>query len=105
MTLPNNVVDLENTAWSSVFEEVQLNVVPLQYLKSINIEFVNSNSWELKVTSAIRKQGWDYINNLLSDISLHYAGNLQNVEFQLDTLKIKSAVERAKRSFVKKRLY
>ena len=104
MTANGSLCTIASDPWDGVFEEVQLTVVPLQYLKSVVIEFTNKKSWELKITKDIRSKGWQHLTNLLRDISLHYKNNLQNIEFLIDTKKVKKTVEQAKRSFLKKRL-
>lgn len=104
MTASGSLRTLASDPWDGVFEEVQLTVVPLQFLKSVVIEFTNTKSWELKITNDIRSKGWKHLTSLLEDISMHYKNNLQNIEFLIDTKKVKKSVEQAKRSFLKKRL-
>lgn len=96
--LPKEVV----AHWPEVFEEVSLNVLPFLYLHSVVINFKDNKSWEIKLTTKIKKDGWDSFQQSLSELLTSYEDQIDDVDFKLDAVKVKKDVEKLTNKFLKK---
>lgn len=97
--LPDEVV----AYWPEVFEEVSLNVIPLLYLHSVVVNFKDTQAWEIKLTTKIKKEGWDSFQQSLSELLSTYEDHIDDVDFKLDAAKVKKDVEKLTNKFLKKR--
>jgi hypothetical protein len=98
-TLPKDVVD----AWPEVFAEIQLNVLPLKYLNAVMINFKDGKVWEVKITAEARRDGWQVFEKHLSELVKNYEDNIDNVDFKLDSVRVKKDIEKGTQQFLKKR--
>jgi hypothetical protein len=96
--LPNDVIEV----WPEVFEEVTLQSLPLLYLHSVVINFKDNKSWEIKLTTKIKKDGWDSFQQSLSELLTSYEDQIDDVDFKLDAVKVKKDVEKLTNKFLKK---
>jgi len=96
--LPKEVI----AHWPEVFEEVSLNVLPLLYLHSVVINFKDNKSWEIKLTTKIKKDGWNSFQQNLSELLTSYDEQIDDVDFKLDAVKVKKDVEKLTNKFLKK---
>lgn len=97
--LPRDVIK----GWPEVFGEVYLNVLPLRYLHTVLINFKDGKTWEIKITEKTRREGWDSFNESLADLISTYKENLDNIDFKLDTDRVKKDVQRSTQKFLKKK--
>lgn len=95
--LPKDVVD----RWPEVFGEITLNVVPLSYLNAIRITFKNHKVWEIEIKKDAREGGWDYLEQQIKDIVSEYESEIENIDFQLDTEKLKKDIVKNTNKFLK----
>lgn len=87
--------------WPEVFGEIQLNVVPLKYLSSIQIKFKDSKVWSITVGSKDKKDDWDRVEKNIHEVFQTYQDQIDNVDFKLDTEKIKKDIIRSTNKFLK----
>lgn len=85
--------------WPEVFEDISLNVIPLQYLDSIIVSFKNGKVWDVN----FRNKTYDTFELELKEWLLHYESEIDNVEFKLDTERIKKDVITNTNKFLKSR--
>jgi gas vesicle protein len=97
--LSKDVID----RWPEVFEGIQLNVVPLKYLNSIQIIFKNEKVWDIDVTSKRSEMTWQDVEKNIHQLFAEYQDEIENVDFKLDTEKLKSDIIRSTSRFLKKR--
>ena len=98
--LPKEVIE----HWPEVFGEVKLNVLPLKYLSAVLINFKDGKTWEVKVSAKAKQEGWDSFENSLTELFKTYENKIVDVDFKLDTKKIKTDVERKTQRFLKKKI-
>lgn len=89
--------------WPEVFGEVKLNVLPLGYLHSVLINFKDGKIWEIKVTAQTRTDGWLSFESNLRELMQGYGHQIDNVDFKLDTKRVRRDVTRSTDKFFKKR--
>lgn len=97
--LPKDVID----HWPEVFEGVTLNVLPLRYLHSIVVNFKDNSAWDIKITPAVRKGGWDSLQQTISDLIKDYENVIIDIDFKLDVDRIKKDIKRKTTKFLQKK--
>jgi hypothetical protein len=97
--LPKDVIE----HWPEVFGEVQLNVVPLRYLHTVLVNFKDGKTWEIKITAQVRRDGWTAFEKNLSEMLSNYEDAIDNVDFKLDTNKVRRDIESSTQRFLKKK--
>ena len=94
--LPKNVID----RWPEVFGEITCNVVPIHYLTTITITFKNGKVWEIVVDDK-KDDTWDFLESQVKEIVRQYETAIENVDFQLDTERIKKDIIKHTKKFLK----
>jgi len=89
--------------WPEIFDEVKLRVVPLEYLYSVLINFKDGKTWEIKITIEVRREGWTSFEKKLSELCKTYENSIEDVDFKLDTEKVKRDIKRSTKKFLKMR--
>jgi len=97
--LPKEVID----CWPEVFSEIQLNVLPLKYLNTVLINFKDGKTWEVKITAEAKKDGWTVFEKQLSELVKNYEDSIDNVDFKLDTARVRKDIEKASSQFLKRK--
>ena len=97
--LPKDVID----HWPEIFSEIQLNVLPIKYLNAVMINFKDGKTWEVKISAEARKEGWVVFEKQLSELVKNYEDNIENVDFKLDTIRVKKDIEKGTQKFFKKK--
>lgn len=96
---PKDVID----HWPEVFGEVTLNVIPLKYLDSITIKFKNNKVWEVNIKSKQAQDDWDSFERSLKEMLSTYENEIENVDFRLDTNRLKKDIINTTNKFLNKR--
>lgn len=94
--LPREVVE----QWPDVLEDVELEVVPVEYLSSIRITFDDGKVWEVDCYNNPEEID---IQDALEGILDEYEDEVVNVDFRLDTEKVKNDIKKRTAHFLKKR--
>jgi hypothetical protein len=98
-TLPKDVID----CWPEVFGEIKLNVLPLKYLNAVLITFKDGKIWEIKITAKTKRAGWSSFEKSLAELFKAYERQIDNIDFKLDTEKVKKDIEKTTHKFLKER--
>lgn len=97
--LPKDVIE----HWPEIFSEVNLNVLPFGYLNMVLINFKDGKTWEIKVTASVKRDGWEKFERNLSDLCKNYEDRIDNVDFKLDTIKVKNDIKKSTAKFLRKK--
>jgi hypothetical protein len=89
--------------WPEVFGEITLNVVPLKYLDSVTVTFKNKKVWEIKISAKQAQEAWDTFEMNLKEMLVSYESEIENVDFKLDTERVKKDMINNTNKFLKKR--
>lgn len=96
--LPRNVID----HWPEVFKDIEVKVVPLDYLDSIHVSFSNNDTWIIEFDKNTELTSAS-VSESLAQLFREYEDQIINVDFRLDTQKVKQDVQKRTRQFLKKR--
>ena len=98
--LPKHVIDI----WPDVFKDIDLKVVPLDYLHSIRVVFQDGKIWDIDIQNSKDEDGRQVnIKKELEDIFRQYERDISNVDFRLDTERVKRDIKKRTALFMKKR--
>jgi hypothetical protein len=97
--LPKDVI----AHWPEVFGEVKLNVVPLRYLHAVLVNFKDGKTWEIKITAKTKRDGWEAFEKNLAELFKTYDAKIDNVDFKLDTNRVRKDVEKGTEKFLKRK--
>jgi hypothetical protein len=97
--LPKEVIE----HWPEIFGEIKLNVLPLKYLHAVIVNFKDGKTWEIRVTAQVKKDGWESFEKNLSELVRNYEESIENVDFRLDTEKVKKDIKKSTDKFLKKK--
>lgn len=97
--LPREVIE----HWPEVFGEIKLNVVPLRYLHAVIVTFKDGKIWEIKMDEQGKNPDWDRLEKNIQEMIKTYEDNIENIDFRLDTDRIKKDVISASNKFLKKK--
>jgi len=94
--LPPEVVD----HWPEVFEDVDVEVVPVEYLHSVRVTFDDGITWNIDITQEEKSVD---VETALADLMEQYQDESTHVDFRLDTEKVKRDISKRTHIFMKKR--
>lgn len=97
-SLPKSVID----SWPDIFKDIRIDVVPIEYLDSVKVYFADGKIWEIDVKKSLTKPDLD-IETALEDLFDAYEESIINVDFRLDTAKVKHDIKKRTAIFMKKR--
>jgi hypothetical protein len=97
--LPKDVIE----HWPEVFSDIKLNVLPIRYLSKVLINFKDGKTWEIKITAKAKRDGWPVLERSLSDLCKTYGDGIDNVDFKLDSAKVRKDIEFSTQKFLKKK--
>jgi len=96
---PRDVID----HWPEVFGEITLNVIPLKYLDRIQIRFKNGKLWEIDMRSKRNESDWVSVEKSLKEMLASYESEIDNIDFKIDTERIKKDMIKNTNRFLKRR--
>lgn len=96
--LPKDVID----HWPEIFDDIDVKVVPLEYLDSIHVSFRNNDTWVIEFDKNEELTN-EIINESIDQLFEDYEDEIVNVDFRLDTAKVKRDIQRRTHQFMKKR--
>lgn len=98
--LPPEIVD----HWPEIFEDIEIKAIPLQYVRAINIQFLDGTAWIIDIKSkSINESNVEELEDELEALFEAYDDEIESVDFNLDTQKVKKDITSLTKSFIKKR--
>ena len=88
--------------WPEVFNDVTVNAIPIEYLLAIKVTFNDGKKWEIKVKNNRKKLTNAGLEKTLNELFKTYTNSIKNVDFRLDTEKVKRDIEKRTKKFFKK---
>lgn len=95
------VQKIEDEEWGKILEEIDLQFLPIEYLKTIIITFEDKTIWEIDLQHSRRTQTEEKIEQTLDELFDEYEGDISNLDFQLDIEKIKRYLNKRVSYFLK----
>ena len=90
-------------AWPEVFKDINVDVIPIEYLTSIRVIFKDNKVWEIDMISSRDKLGDEAVlEDVLQELFNEYENSIANIDFRLDTERLKNDIQKRTRVFLKK---
>lgn len=86
--------------WPEVFEDIEIDVVPLEYLDSVRVSFSDGKVWDIDIDT---KKNIKDLEKSLDDLFIEYKDHITNVDFRLNASKVKEDITNRTRKFLKLR--
>lgn len=96
--LPPDVID----HWPEVFEDIEISIVPLEYLHSVRVGFSDGKIWDIAVKNN-SDNGVEDLQEALDGLFDEYQDVIESVDFRLDTDKVKRDITQRTKRFLKLR--
>lgn len=87
--------------WPEVLNDVDVSAVPIEYLQSVRIIFVDNRVWDIDLQSHARSSEGKKLEVALEELFTTYDDKIKHVDFRLDTNKMKQDVQKKTRRFMK----
>jgi len=97
--LPKDVV----AHWPEVFEDVRVEAVPIEYLHSVRVTFKDGRTWDIDIEKSRKHHSTANFETILEEMFREYDEHIVNVDFRLDTERIKKDIQARTSRFLKKR--
>ena len=99
--LPKEVI----SHWPEIFGDVEIKAVPIEYIHSVHVTFLDGKIWEIDIDKQSMKDSDDVnaIETSLETFLAQYDNEISHVDFRLNTEKIVHDVKSRTKSFMKKR--
>lgn len=94
--LPKEVIDY----WPEVFEDVEVEVVPIEYLNSVRVSFLDGITWDIDLKNEPDEV---YLEEALGNLIESYEDTITHIDFRLDTEKVKKDISKRTHIFMKKK--
>jgi hypothetical protein len=89
-------------SWPGVLDEIDIQVVPVEYVKTVEVKFDNGDTWVIEIDQEDHNDQED-LENSIETLIEEYQDTIEGVNFILDVEKIKSDITKRTKTFMKKR--
>jgi len=94
--VPENLI----SEWPEIFEDMWISTMPVDYLHTLQIEFVNGRVWEINITEQIGKEQSEFLSKRLKETFVEYRDTIKDVQFQLNIKKLKKDIAQSTKNFL-----
>jgi len=89
-------------SWPGVLDEIDIQVVPVEYVKTVEVKFDNGDTWIIEIDKEDHEDQED-LESSIETLIEEYQDTIEGVNFVLDVEKIKSDITKRTKTFMKKR--
>ena len=97
--LPKEVV----AHWPEIFSDLHVESIPVEYLLSIKVTFKDGKNWEIRLKNNRQKMTNKELEKQITELFKTYGDAIKNVDFRLDTNKVKADITKRTKTFLKRR--
>jgi hypothetical protein len=92
--LPSDVIQ----SWPEVFKDLYLDTIPIEYLETLNITFINGSIWKFNVERELTNSSTDEISFVLLRMFRDIGADIQKIDFRINLSKLKLDIKSFKKS-------
>ena len=89
--------------WPEIFKDVEVKAVPVKYIKSIQVHFLDGTIWLIDIDQEEIERNETSVEDELGAFFDEYDEEIDSIDFQLDTKQVIADVKKRTNSFIKKR--
>lgn len=86
--------------WEEIFDSIDMDFLPLEYLDLIIVKFLDGKIWEIDVGKTA-KNTEESIDDILEKFFEEYEDSIDTIDFRLNTKKLINDVGRRTKKFLK----
>ena len=86
--------------WPEVFEHIEVEMVPAEYISAIEVEFLNGDVWIIDCKGNEAANGTD-VAEALEELLVEYEETIENVDIRIDSAKVKRDIQKTTKAFLK----
>lgn len=79
--------------WPEVFEDLYMNTMPIEYLDSMRLEFLDGRVWEINFEEESLKEDIGNVAELISGTIQDYKTEIQKIDFKINIEKLKFDIQ------------
>lgn len=87
--------------WPGVLDEVDIKVVPIEYIRSVEVKFNDGKIWIMDIDQNVADA--DGLEIALDEMLAEYEDTITGVNFVVDIPKVKQDITRRTKLFMKKK--
>jgi hypothetical protein len=87
--------------WDEIFESIDMQYLPLEYLDRIILSFEDGTVWDIDIKDSRRKQTIEQIDDCLDEFFEEYDGFIEAVDYRLDLERVKKDLSKRVFRFLK----
>lgn len=87
--------------WPGVLDEVDIKVVPIEYIRSVEVKFTDGKVWIMDIDPDVADA--DGLDIALDEMLQEYEDTIVGVNFVVDIPKVKQDITRRTKLFMKKK--
>jgi hypothetical protein len=78
--------------WPEVFEDLYMNTMPVAYLDSVRLDFIDGRVWEIDVRHELGTQTAEGIADVLLNTLQEYKDEIKKIDFKVDVERLKKDI-------------
>lgn len=79
--------------WPEVFEDLYMNTMPIAYLETIHLEFLDGKVWQINVTDQLSDSDPEIIADRMLETLQEYKNDIKKIDFKIDIEKLKHDIK------------
>jgi hypothetical protein len=87
--------------WEEIFESLDMQYLPLEYLDRIILSFEDGTVWDIDIKDSRKKQTIEQIDDCLDEFFEEYDPYIEKVDYRLDLERVKKDLSRRVFRFLK----
>tara|TARA_B100000085_G_scaffold106992_1_gene97543 strand:+ start:9757 stop:10059 length:303 start_codon:yes stop_codon:yes gene_type:complete len=95
----DKTVDKDEKYWQDIFNTVNFDYLPVEYLNSLLVKFKDGRNWEIDLRS--KEQERKSNDKILQDFFQQYNKEIVHIDFRVDLKKVKNDVSKRTKRFLK----
>ena len=92
-----------NDTWTEIFEDIEFNAIPIEYIHSIDVVFKNKKIWSIEVEKKLSARSWNDFEIEVREMLGLYKNEIEHVNFKLDTERLKLDITDSTKKIFKNR--
>ncbi len=80
--------------WPEVFEDMQVNTIPIAYLDYVQLTFKTGMIWKIDIKNYLNTLEADTIADLLQELFAEYKNEIKTLKYKLNTETLKNDVKK-----------
>lgn len=91
----------DNDDWEEIFDSIEVEYLPIEYVKSIAIRFNDKTIWDIDINDSKQSKSIEEIELILEQLFEEYQQSISSIDYTLDFSRIKKDLSRRVYRFLK----